>query len=87
MWTVFCVVLMWTHADRQQVASAEGRTLRCQLDLEDEGRQVVVFQRAQSSFSRCLTDLSVDVNVLKKTVKKLMEWTLHAVMSMIVYTL
>lgn len=88
MWTVFCVVLMWTHADRQQVASAEGRTLRCELDLEDEGRQVVVFQRAQSSFSRCLTDLRVDVNVLKKTVKKPMEWrSHHAVMSMIVYTL
>lgn len=67
----------------------EGRTLRCELDLEDEGRQMVVFQRAQSSFSRCLTDLRVDMNVLKKTVKKPMEESsrsdehdcLHAVMS------
>lgn len=62
----------------------EGRTLRCELDLEDEGRQMVVFQRAQSSFSRCLTDLRVDMNVLKKP----MEWrSRHAVMSVIVCTL
>lgn len=79
---------MWTHVDRQQVASAEDRTLRCELDLEDEGRQVVVFRRAQSSFSRCLTDLRVDVNVLKKAVKKPMDWwSRHAVMRMIVCTL
>lgn len=88
MWTLFCVVLMWTHVDRQQVASAEGRTLRCELDLEDEGRQVVVFRQAKGSFSRCLTDLRVDVNVLKKIVKKPMEWrSRHAVMSVIVCTL
>lgn len=79
---------MWTHVDRQQVASANGRTLRCELDLEDEGRQVVVFRQAQSSFSRYLTDLRVDVNVLKKTVKKPMEYrSRHTVMSMIVYML
>lgn len=56
--------------------------------MEDEGRQMVVFRRAQSSFSRSLTDLRVDVNVLKKTVKKLIDWrSRHAVMRMIVCTL